>query len=291
MTYLMDFEIEDSGFRDRFIHLPDIIADWVSQYLNLSKSNILDFGCGQGLTALGFALRYGVQSVSGVDIMPEANECLAVASPTLNISSLPDNLLLRQILPGEDIFPDNNFDLIYSWSVFEHIEQTLLDRILTNLHEKLRRGGLLFIQIAPLYFSSEGSHLFHRIPKPWGHLTTQQSIYFDQLCKACESKEETQSLWSCYETLNKLTIPELRRTLLRNHFEIIREYSTEDPHIADLPANLLEIYRPEILTTNQVIFLARKNEKTVDSACEPNADVKPVIHRLSRRLNSFLFKK
>jgi 2-polyprenyl-3-methyl-5-hydroxy-6-metoxy-1,4-benzoquinol methylase len=53
----MDFEIEDSGFRDRFIHLPDIIADWVSQYLNLSKSNILDFGCGQGLTALGFALR------------------------------------------------------------------------------------------------------------------------------------------------------------------------------------------------------------------------------------------
>jgi SAM-dependent methyltransferase len=248
----------DSAFEARYIKLADIIHDWVKQNLDFEKSDVLDFGCGEGITALGIADRFAAKSVFGVDIMPDPQRCLSVAGRELGIASLPSNLKLRQISPSEEFAPHGSFDLIYSWSVFEHVQQPILDSLLKQLHNLLRPDGYLFIQIAPLYYSSEGSHLFHKISEPWGHLVNQDSVYFDKLCKSCDSQVEIDALWSCYQWLNKLTGPELVSKLTSTGFEIVRQYVTQDEHLAKIPPQLLSVFNNDVLGTNQIVLLCRK---------------------------------
>ena len=247
--------IADEAFKVRYVHLPDIIRSWVDDALRFDASDVLDFGCGEGITALGIARRFDARSVRGVDIMPDPLQCLPRAREALGLEALPDNLALHQIRPGERFAAPGSFDLIYSWSAFEHVAQPLIGEVLRQLRDVLRPGGRLFIQIAPLYYSSEGSHLYHRVPEPWGHLLNQESVYFDKLCAACTSKEEVDALWSCYQTLNRLTVPELKRHLSDAGFEVLREFSTEDPHAGGLPALLLDAFRKEALLLNQIVLL------------------------------------
>lgn len=249
--------ISDEAFRVRYINLPDIIQGWVGDYLKLESSDVLDFGCGEGITALGMAQRFDSRSVRGVDIMPDPLQCLPRARQALGLEALPQNLSLMQIEPGAQVAEPGSFDLIDSWSVFEHVQQPLIGSVLLQLKRLLRPGGYLFIQIAPLYYSSEGSHLFHRVAEPWGHLQNQGSVYFDKLCKACGNKEEVDALWSCYQWLNRLTVPELKRLLSEAGLKVVREYTTEDPNASRLPAMLLDTFKKEALLVNQVVMLCR----------------------------------
>ncbi|MGC9964450.1 MAG: class I SAM-dependent methyltransferase [Syntrophobacteraceae bacterium] len=234
--------------------LPDIIKSWVDSYVNLANARVLDFGCGHGITALAMAMRFNAR-VLGVDIMPDPAECLPRAHAELGIGALPENLELRRIEPGEDFREGDQFDLIYSWSAFEHVSQDIFDRVLGQIKSRLSQNGCFFLQIAPLYYSAEGSHLFHRIPEPWGHILNQESIYFRKLSESCESDEEVAALWSCFQHLNRLTASDLAQRLHRHGFEIIREHKTQDqyhPH-----AGLETVIHPDVLKTNQVVFLAR----------------------------------
>jgi|CXWL01.1.fsa_nt_gi SAM-dependent methyltransferase len=257
-TLSADFSgIDDEAFRVRYINLTDIIQSWVGDRLSWKTSDVLDFGCGEGITALGVARRFNPRSVRAVDIMPDPLQCLPRAKQVLGLEVLPDNLSLMQIEPGEQFAEPGSFDLIYSWSVFEHVEQPIIASVLQQINKMLRPGGYFLIQIAPLYYSSEGSHLFHRIAEPWGHLQNQDSVYFDKLCRACESKEEVDALWSCYQWLNRLTVAELKRHLSETGFTIVREYTTEDPNASRLPPMLLDIFKKETLLVNQVVMLYR----------------------------------
>jgi len=250
-------EIDDEAFKIRYINLPDIIYSWINDSLKWETSDILDFGCGEGITALGVARRFNPRSICGVDIMPDPLQCLPRAKQVLGLDALPDNLSLMQIKSGVQFEEPCSFDLIYSWSVFEHVEQPLIGSVLQQIRQLLRPGGYFFIQIAPLYYSSQGSHLFHRIAEPWGHLRNQDSVYFDKLCKACGSKEEIDALWSCYQWLNRLTVAELKNYLSATGFTVVREYTTEDPNAGHLPSMLLEVFKKETLLVNQVVMLCR----------------------------------
>ena len=241
-------------FEDHYITLPDIIKSWVDSYVDLAGARVLDFGCGHGITALAMAMRFNAR-VLGVDVMPDPAECLPRAHAGLGIDALPENLELRQIEPGENFRAGEEFDLIYSWSSFEHISQDIIDRVLDQIKSRLSQNGCLFLQIAPLHYSAEGSHLFHRIPEPWGHIWNQESIYFRKLSESCESDDEVAALWSCFQTLNKLTASDLVELMHQHGFEIIREDKTEDqyqPH-----PGLEEVICPDVLRTNQIIILAR----------------------------------
>ncbi len=178
-----------------------------------------------------------------------------MAREQIGLDALPENLALQQIKPGADFAPGRQFDLIYSWSVFEHVEQPRVDEVLAMLRGKLKPGGRLFVQIAPLYYSADGSHLYHRIPEPWAHLRDQESVYYSKLCRACDSPEEVAALWSCYQWLNKMTSARLREHLEAAGFVIEREFFAGFP--ADVPAELLGVYQREVLETNQLVYLAR----------------------------------
>ncbi|MCG6899774.1 MAG: class I SAM-dependent methyltransferase [Gammaproteobacteria bacterium] len=81
------------------------------------RTGILDFGCGEGTTALGLALEYAPSHVVGVDKMPAPERRLPIAGTEPGLSSLPENLESHRVKPGFLHNENDEFDVICSWSV------------------------------------------------------------------------------------------------------------------------------------------------------------------------------
>lgn len=257
--------ITDEDFRAKFIKLPGIIQEWVREHLVLEGSDVMDFGCGEGITALALALKLKARQVVGIDIMPDIERCLPKAQAQLGLERLPENLTLYRVEPGHLHDHHDRFDLIYSWSTFEHVDQRIFGDVLLRLRGTLKPGGLLFVQIAPLYYSSEGSHLFHKISERWGHLLDQESVFYDKLAAAVPDEEELRALWSTYRTLNRLDAGELVDALRNYGFEILRTYTTQEDY--ELPEKLRSVFQEEALRTNQIVALARPIRESASKRC------------------------
>jgi cyclopropane fatty-acyl-phospholipid synthase-like methyltransferase len=239
----------DQVFRQKFEDVPNIIADWVRDYGGLEGRDVLDFGCGEASMALGIARR-----VVGVETHEEVNNCIVNARSQLGLEKLPDNLELLLMAPDAPFDGIGTFDVIYSWSVFEHVSQDLIEGCLRKIKSVLRSDGVMFLQTTPLYYSAEGSHLKPWVPAPWAHLLMQQDLFYAALAQQTESEEQARQLRWVYETLNRVTAPQLLRAARRAGFEIVREFRTFDE--LDIPEDLKEIYNADVLRTNQLVFLA-----------------------------------
>jgi 2-polyprenyl-3-methyl-5-hydroxy-6-metoxy-1,4-benzoquinol methylase len=253
--------IQDQGFAARFTTVVDILEDWTAAYGGFAGKHVLDFGCGEGITALSLALRYPDATVLGTDIMPDIERCLPTARDQIGLMYLPGNLSLRQVQPDQPIVAEQPFDIIYSWSVIEHVDRRLLADTFRRFHDALRPGGYLFTQIDPLYYSSEGSHLFAWVPERWGHLVNQDDVYIEKLRANCRSDEEHRHLVGTYRTLNRLTTQELREVVTGTNFRIVREYVTAEDFL--IPAPLLGCYKEDALRTNQIVILALRSEYSI----------------------------
>lgn len=266
--------ISDPLYRTKFGSLPDIISDWLSESGGLYKKDVLEFGCGEGTAALGIAIRKEAQRVIGVEILDVFEQCLPLAQAQLGITELPANLYLRKIAPGSPLTVFGTFDVIYSWSVFEHVSQELLRPAMASIFEALNPGGHFFLQIDPLYYSPNGSHMMPWLREPWAHLTMQANEFRTKLFDApkteakvrnewavyipleADTSAERAALWETYETLNRVTAPYLRRLAESAGFEVVRDYRTKTEH--EIPGELLDAYDREALTTEQVVLLLRK---------------------------------
>src|SRR5262245_10295615 len=81
---------QDPHFKARFVDVPAIVADWFGGAgATTEGADILDFGCGEAVAALGMALGFRPRRVVGIDIMPDPDRCLEVAKANLAIEALP----------------------------------------------------------------------------------------------------------------------------------------------------------------------------------------------------------
>jgi ubiquinone/menaquinone biosynthesis C-methylase UbiE len=104
----------------------------------------LDVGCGAGRIIQLLAPRFG--EVHGVDV---SDEMLRLAGERLK--PFPNVRLHR--LDGTDlrIFPDNTFNIMWSYSVFYHMPRELYYGYLNELSRVMAPGGRLIYQLAQLY--------------------------------------------------------------------------------------------------------------------------------------------
>jgi 2-polyprenyl-3-methyl-5-hydroxy-6-metoxy-1,4-benzoquinol methylase len=256
--------IVDETYRSKFVDVPNIIAEWLGDHGGVAGKDVLDFGCGEATMALGMALRHGVRRVVGMDVYEESTlalpfregtRALPQAKVQLGLHELPQNFETISVAPGTPIESLGTFDIIYSWSVLEHVQQDMILDCLTQMRRALRPGGLMFLQTTPLFYSAHGSHFKQWLPEPWIHLTLQHSLLFAALREKLQS-EEMFAKWSAlYETLNKVTEPQLMRAIGEAGFEIIREHRTFDEF--PIPRGLGEIFNEQVLRTNQLAFLAK----------------------------------
>jgi SAM-dependent methyltransferase len=246
--------ITDQTFRDKFVWVPGKLAEWLGPDADLDGKDILDFGCGEATTALSLALRFPRARITGVEIGPDLDRCLPLAREQLGLGALPPGLALHLVKPGELPDPQARFDLIYSWSTFEHVDQQLLPAVLRQLRDALKPGGKLFIQIQPLYYSSDGGHLMYKVPERWGHLLNQTNRYDEKISAACRDGAEYRALTGMFSTLNRITAPQLFTLVEAAGLRILRRFTSREDH--PIPEPLLHSYTEAALRTDGVELLA-----------------------------------
>lgn len=246
--------IKDPFFRARFVHEYESISRWSSK-VQTPGCRILDFGCGQGIAALGFALRDPTAIVSGIDVDAFHDVLTGLSQRNLG-KDIPQNLEFH-VSSGDGLpFSSNSLDLVYSWSVFEHIRKDLIPQILAELFRVLKEDGHLFIQIDPLYFSPKGAHLYNALETPWVHLLEQHDVLLEKVMDSDIPDQSKSHLIQQYESLNRITAEELIDHLTESGFEIIRTSTTKCEIVP--PDLLRKVYTDEALTTSSVHVLAAR---------------------------------
>jgi cyclopropane fatty-acyl-phospholipid synthase-like methyltransferase len=210
-------QINDDLYRAKFINVPDIVAEWVKDHGGLHGRDVLDFGCGEATVTLGIALRHKARRVVGVETHAEigndipgagnVDNCVAYAKAQLGLDLLSQNLELIRVDPDSSLDDLGTFDLVFSWSVFEHVSQDLMEGCLRKLKRVLRPHGVMFLQTTPLYYSAEGSHMKRWVPTPWAHLSMQQDLFYTAIRQGTEDADQANQLIAMYESLNRTTAP------------------------------------------------------------------------------------
>jgi len=171
-----------------------------------ASHRILIVGCGTGQEIEWFAKRAG--SVVAID-----TDVDAIAASLKVAASLP-NVECREIDGKTLPFAANEFDRIFMHNVCEHIIH--LNENFAEFFRVLKRGGLVFNQFAPLFYSPFGAHLQDALTLPWGHLIfgfrpvlELRNMYYPRV--------DTSKDWAEFG-LNRLTERRYRRIIARSGF-------------------------------------------------------------------------
>lgn len=264
--------ISDEWFGAHFGFAADLACEWLATEIELSSARLLDFGCGDGITDLAIALKHGPRNMIGIDINNGFASLQGQARQQLGLARLPSNLQFVQIAPGAQLAKRFEVDAALTWSTFEHIERGLLDGVVSDLFALLPSGGVLFLQIEPLYYAPFGSHLGRFIKERWAHLLMDEATLWAAVAAHQEDipadekevnfhtrniDEYKRFVFDEYLKLNRLTADELVALFCRHGFRILREERRWLPW--DPPAELLERYPRELLVTNEILLLMRKD--------------------------------
>jgi SAM-dependent methyltransferase len=260
----------DGWFQSHYEGAASILVSLLPAEVLAPGHVLVDFGCGDGATSLGVAARIGA-AVIGVDLMRSFDHLAALARNNLDMAELPRNLSFREVKRGEPLpFADGSVDLVYSWSVFEHVADPL--ESLRELRRITKRGGRLFVQVEPLFHGPYGSHLQRLMDEPWAHLALDEPEFLrraaaatdhvpadeqDVLYRTHAFEEMKGHLLNEYRTLNRMTAEDLLAWVSAAGFQL--EWSRIIPPDAAVEpdSRLVARYTRELLMANQVVLLAR----------------------------------
>ena len=244
----------DRGFRARAVHEYGTIRRLVRSHVDLDVARILDFGCGVGIAAASFAARHPRATVFGTDVLqPDPERLRRDSYWQTGVVSLPENLSMFWSEAGS--LPDQvcDMDLIYAWSVFEHVAFTQIADTMRLIRGRLRANGIFLLQISPLYFSPKGSHLYRYDLTPWAHLLYQSNVLKDKVMRSAVAEDEKIREWEQFEALNKATADDIKEAAQHAGFSLSVE---ERLRTAEMPpARLLRVYDREVLITEELRLL------------------------------------
>jgi len=198
------------------------IADFLEgTILSLTGARVLDVGCGDGFIDLGVIQKFQPSLLVGTDLFEVDVEDLEKLSLDYLRKPLPNCLKFSKCTETTLPFPDASFDVVISWSVFEHVSDPVA--VLSEIHRVLRPGGYMFLQIWPLFHSQRGSHLWNWYPEGWEHLQkSADSLHTDISEKLSESPELLEATLVDLETLNRLTMDQLQDSISASGMTIRR---------------------------------------------------------------------
>ncbi len=131
----------------------------------IENMNVLDFGCGVGRVAMPFFYKYKRPNHC-VDVVPRWIKYLKETIPEAHPRrSKPE--------PPLEFYEDGFFDVIYSISVFTHLEPAKADLWLKEIHRLLAPGGLALISTS----SHSQLELHHKDPERsvlWSDVTVEK---------------------------------------------------------------------------------------------------------------------
>lgn len=259
------------GHEDWFFrHFDHAAATVVSYMLGDSPKlagRLLDVGCGDGITALGVALRTGCESMvaidpfRGFDRLPEI-----VRANHLPPDAIPSRLRFlaedANFLP----FPDDSFDVVISWAAVEHFAGGYL-QALREMKRVLRPDGLLFIHPG-LFYCNGGHHLAEYCREPFFHLRKSPEQVREIVFSATPAYEDRAGEtptpaqhWQWYNELNRITVSRFEQELRALEFEPWRVALRTEGLVEYTPETLA--YPMQDLATNElyVSCVSRKRSR------------------------------
>lgn len=265
-----------NDFQKKYTFIYDTIAEDMEKAGHpLSKilppgSSILEYGAGTGESAYRAAVEHPKCSVAGVDVHTAYDAVWKKAEAALERTTHPTNLIYHNMGGTSGVHaitteqPQNidrgflepgRFDFVFTWCVFEHVDISILDTTLLDLHQTLKKDGLMYLKINPLYFSPRGAHLSGFLPQPWVHLLFGHDTLRSMFYEAVGANPHADLIWHQYETLNRITADDLRKKLIDAGFTIVHELRKYE---GKPPESLLTAYSKEALLNKDIVFVCRK---------------------------------
>lgn len=182
-----------------------ISLSYFEGYVNLEGKDILDAGCSLGGKTLFFSERKP-RSLVGVDIDPVRIKYAREISKKNN-KNVTFKLANLATLP----FKDSSFDLIFMDDVVEHVNITLLKKVLTECKRVLRSDGKVCLEFPP-WESHDASHFYDYIRIPWCQVffTDETLVSVVQQLPQVLTFGHQDSI-EHYKELNRITIPEFEK--------------------------------------------------------------------------------
>lgn len=254
MISLSDIDEDDTYLSNHLVTCPQKIRGMIDTH-HPHPHLIVDFGCGHGVKALAIAHAYPSARVVGVDVTRAFEKVLPIAE---RFGGMPDNLSFRKIESGAPLAHIGTPDVVYSWSVLEHVPRHLLPTVLADMHASLNASGVVITQIAPLYFSPFGSHLREYCGDRWAHLLLSHAEFRAQVLAMQEGGGTGSNAWMFdrFEELNKITASELAGYFHAAGFaQVLDERRRVD---FPIPGELTTTYPEEVLSTFELNFVHRR---------------------------------
>lgn len=182
--------------------------------IDLAGLRVADVGCGDGIIDLGVMHKGKPAQLVGFDIMAtDTVELLEFARREGVAEELPEGLEFRTSEPLRLPADDASFDVVFTWSAFEHISDPLA--VASEIRRILTPDGKLMLQLWPFFHSEHGAHLWQSFPEPFiQHLRSDAEIAEVVRAAAAYPPELTEEFLEIYNTLNRITLDDLQRALL-----------------------------------------------------------------------------
>lgn len=254
---------EDWFFR-HFDHAAATVVSYMLADSPKLRGRILDVGCGDGITALGVALRTGCEELVAVDPFRGFDRLPEI----LRANHLPADAIPKRVkYLGEDAnflpFADDSFDVVISWAAVEHFAGGYL-QALREMKRVLRPGGLLFIHPG-LYYCNAGHHLAEYSTEPFFHLRKSRdeirAIVFGAKPRYEDRAGETPTPaqhWQWFNELNPITVTRFEQELRALEFEPWRVAIRTEGLVEYTPETLA--YPMQDLATNE-LYVSCVNRK------------------------------
>jgi 2-polyprenyl-3-methyl-5-hydroxy-6-metoxy-1,4-benzoquinol methylase len=200
----------------------DILDTFAAEQISLTGKTVADVGCGDGIIDLGLLHRARPHRLVGFDLnLTDAGHLAELAAAEGIRTTDWDGLSFERSTTSQLPAEDGAFELVVSWSAFEHISQPI--DVLKEIHRIIAPGGAFFLQLWPFYSSAKGSHLWEWFPQDHHHLQrTEPEIVEELRTSEVKSAEWTEMMAREFQQLNRLTVDELQRSMLAAGFVVRR---------------------------------------------------------------------
>lgn len=254
---------EDWFFR-HFDHAAATVVSYMLADSPKLRGRILDVGCGDGITALGVALRTGCEELVAIDPFRGFDRLPEI----LRANHLPADAIPKRVkYLGEDAnflpFADDSFDVVVSWAAVEHFAGGYL-QAMREMKRVLKPDGLLFIHPG-LYYCNAGHHLAEYSTEPFFHLRKSRDeireIVFSAQPRYEDRAGETPTPaqhWQWFNELNPITVTRFEQELRALEFEPWRVAIRTEGLVEYTPETLA--YPMQDLATNE-LYVSCVNRK------------------------------
>lgn len=220
-------------FEDHFAAAPSQVIDFLEgDGIDLAGKVVADIGSGDGIIDYGVFVKGRPAKLVGFDLRPTDVDALLRTLRAAGIDEdLPhaDRFSFAQSGPASVPAPDDFFDVAYSWSVFEHVDQPIA--MFREIRRILKPDGVFFLQLWPFFGSGHGGHLWKSTDEPFAHLR-RSPFELNDFLRGKAATDPTRPADDEFRSLNRITVDSLQRGLLSAGLRISKvELLSETVHI------------------------------------------------------------